>query len=390
MYKIQTLNNISAKGLDVIPGDRYEISTDESSPDAILLRSFKMHDMELPDTLKAIGRAGAGVNNIPVDKCSERGIVVFNTPGANANAVKELVLAALLTSSRDVFAGVSWAHSLEGKGAEVSALVEKGKSQFAGPEIKGKTLGVIGLGAIGVMVANDALSLGMDVVGYDPFLTVDAAWNISRDIRRTANLDSLVAESDYISMHVPLMEQTKGIIGSDMFSIMKKNVRLLNFSRAGLVNNDALIAAIEDGTVAKYVTDFPDDSMLKTKNVIPIPHLGASTPEAEDNCAVMAANQIRDFLEHGNIINSVNFPAIKMSPSSDKRLIVANKGNKNIVAQITEVLSAAGAKTADLISKSNKILTYNIIDIDSDIQDDTLQKIRAIEGVVMVRLLCIR
>jgi D-3-phosphoglycerate dehydrogenase / 2-oxoglutarate reductase len=387
MYKIQTLNNISAKGLDVIPGDRYEISTDESSPDAILLRSFKMHDMELPDTLKAVGRAGAGVNNIPVDKCSEKGIVVFNTPGANANAVKELVLAALLISSRDVFAGVSWAHSLEGKGAEVSALVEKGKSQFAGPEIKGKTLGVIGLGAIGVMVANDALALGMDVVGYDPFLTVDAAWNISRDIRRTANLDSLVAESDYISMHVPLMEQTKGIIGSDMFSIMKKNVRLLNFSRAGLVNNDALIAAIEDGTVAKYVTDFPDDSMLKTKNVIPIPHLGASTPEAEDNCAVMAANQIRDFLEHGNIINSVNFPAIKMSPSSDKRLIVANKGNKNIVAQITEVLSAAGAKTADLISKSNKILTYNIIDIDSDIQDDTLQKIKAIEGVVMARLL---
>ncbi|NLD99096.1 MAG: 3-phosphoglycerate dehydrogenase, partial [Fibrobacter sp.] len=292
MFKIQTLNKIAAVGLDLLPRDNFEIASEFNAPDAILVRSANMLDMQIPASVKAIARAGAGVNNIPVNVCSEKGIVVFNTPGANANGVKELVLAGLLLSSRRIIPGIMWAKSLVGKGDEVPKIIEKGKSDFTGPEIKGKRLGVIGLGAIGVMVANDAVELGMQVTGYDPFISVEAAWGLSRNVRRARGLESLLAESDYITLHVPLSDKTKGMINRERMAIMKKGARLLNFARGGLVNNEDLRDALADGTVSAYVTDFPDEDLLKLDNVIAFPHLGASTPEAEDNCAVMAANQL--------------------------------------------------------------------------------------------------
>jgi len=325
MFKIQTLNKISSRGLDLLPHEDYEYASEIATPDAILVRSYKMLEMEMPASLKAIARAGAGVNNIPIDKCAESGIVVFNTPGANANGVKELVILGLLLSSRKVYEGLNWAKSLIGKGEEVPKLIEKGKSDFSGPEIKGKKLGVIGLGAIGVMVANDAAALGMEVIGCDPYISVDSAWGLSRAVRKSINLDSLISESDYISLHLPIIDKTKGIINRDKFSIMKKGVSILNFARGGLVNNSDLKEAIEAGIVSKYVTDFPDEELLKIDNVVSIPHLGASTPESEENCAVMAVNQVREYLEKGNIINSVNFPDCSMEPSGNKRIIIAKR-----------------------------------------------------------------
>ena len=307
MFKIQTLNKISAEGLANFPRDDYEIASEILNPDAILLRSADMHSMELPASVKAVARAGAGVNNIPIPAMTEKGVVVFNTPGANANAVKELVIAALLFSSRPVHKAAEWAKTLAGKGDEIPDLAEKGKSQFVGPEIKGKTLGVIGLGAIGAMVANTAIGLGMDVIGYDPYISVDAAWSLSRAVHKAESLESLLSKSDYVSLHIPQTNDTKGFINADRINMMKKGVRLLNFARGGLVVNKDVIAAIEAGKIAQYITDFTDEELLANDKVICLPHLGASTPEAEDNCAFMAVKQLKDFLERGNIVNSVNF-----------------------------------------------------------------------------------
>ena len=390
MLKIQTLNKISPVGLELFPREDYEVASEIPNPDAIILRSFKMHDMEIPQTLKAIGRAGAGVNNIPVEKCTQNGIVVFNTPGANANSVKELVLMSMFVSSRKIYEGINWAKNLAGKGSEVPKLVEKGKSQFAGPEIRGKKLGVIGLGSIGVMVANDAEALGMEVSGFDPFISVESAWGLSRSVKKAVSLDNLISESDYITIHVPLDDKTKGLINKDKFSLMKKNVRLLNFSRGGLVNNEDLKTALGEGTVAVYVTDFPDEDLLDEPNVIPVPHLGASTPEAEDNCAVMAVNQVRNFLEYGNIKNSVNFPECSMTPSANNRIIVANRNVPAMVGQITTILAETGINIVDMLNRSRGDLAHNIIDCENGVSEDVLTRIREIDGVIMTRLISIR
>jgi D-3-phosphoglycerate dehydrogenase len=387
MQKIQTLNKISTRGLDLFPRDHYEIASEILHPDAILVRSFKMHDMEIPQSVKGIARAGAGVNNIPIDACTTRGIVVFNTPGANANGVKELALAGLFLCSREILPAVDWARSLIGKGDEVPKLIEKGKSQFSGPEIAGKKLGVIGLGAIGVMVANAAVSLGMEVSGYDPYISVEAAWGLSRDVKRSVGLDSLIADSDYISVHVPLTDKTRGLINRDKFALMKKGVRLLNLARGGLVNNEDLKAAIAEEIVRYYVTDFPDEDLLKLDQVIALPHLGASTPEAEDNCAVMAVNQLRDFLENGNLTNSVNFPDCQMGLRTGVRAVIANENVPNMVGQITAVLAEQQLNISDMLNKHRGNLAYNIIDLDSDVSPEQEQKLRDIEGVIMVRVL---
>ncbi len=385
MFKIQTLNKISPRGLNLLSHDKYEYASEIINPDGILVRSQDMLKMELPETLKAIARAGAGVNNIPVAKCAEKGIVVFNTPGANANGVKELVLAGLLLASRKIFDGITWAKGLAGKG-DAPALIEKGKSNFEGPEIKEKKLGVVGLGAIGVMVANDAEALGMEVAGYDPYLSIESAWGLSRTIKKAISLDSLIADADYITLHVPLNDKTRNMLSKEKFAIMKKGVRILNFSRGELVNNTDLKDAIEQGIVSVYVTDFPNDDLLKTNNVIPIPHLGASTPESEENCAIMAAGQIADFLENGNIKNSVNFPECILPRSGAKRMVVANKNVPNMIGQITPVLAKHNINIADMLNKSRGDYAYNIIDIDGDVTDKVINELKAINGVIMVRM----
>ena len=387
MYKIQTLNKISPIGLDLFPRDAFEVASEIVGPDAIVLRSFSMHDMDIPPTVKAVARAGAGVNNIPVDKCTDLGIVVFNTPGANANGVKELVIAGLFLSSRRLVPGIAWAKGLIGKGDEVGKLVEKGKSDFAGPEIKGKRLGVIGLGAIGVMVANDALGLGMEVMGYDPFISVDAAWRLARNVRQAKGLESLLEESDYISLHVPQTDKTKGMINKERIAIMKKGARVLNFARGALVNNADMIGALASGAVSVYVTDFPDEELLRQENVIAFPHLGASTPEAEDNCAMMAVNQTKDFLERGNIKNSVNFPDCDMDFRGDARLVIANRNIPNMVGQITSLLASEKINISDMLNRHKGDLAYNIIDIDGVVDDSVAGKIRGIEGVIMARII---
>ncbi|OHD65114.1 MAG: 3-phosphoglycerate dehydrogenase [Spirochaetes bacterium RBG_13_51_14] len=387
MYKIQKLNKISSDGLKRLPGDQYEHATEIVNPDAILVRSADMHAMKLPESLLVIARAGAGVNNIPVEKCSERGIVVFNTPGANANAVKELVILGMLLASRKVYQGIAWAKSLAGKGDEVPQLIEKGKSDFAGPEMKGKKLGVIGLGAIGVMVANDALSLGMEVSGFDPFISVEAAWGLSRSVKRSISLDHLISDSDYLTLHTPLNEKTKGILNKDKFALMNKGIRIINFARGGLVNNADLKEAIKNGTVSCYVTDFPDDDLIQMDSVIPIPHLGASTPESEENCANMAVDQLREFLERGNIVNSVNFPDCTMIPSGSRRILVANKNIPAIIGHITQILADHNINIADMLNKSKGDYAYNIIDIDGDVDNAIIGKMKEIKDIVMVRVI---
>jgi D-3-phosphoglycerate dehydrogenase len=387
MYKIQTLNKISAIGLDLFPRDDYEIASEFNNPDAILVRSQNMQEMNFPESIKVIARAGAGVNNIPVEKCTSAGIVVLNTPGANANGVKELVIAGLLLSSRRIFPGLLWCKNLVGKGDEVPNLVEKGKNDFIGPEIKGKRLGVIGLGAIGVMVANDALEMGMQVTGYDPFISVEAAWGLSRNVKRARGLESLLADSDYISLHVPLTDKTKGYINKERFNSMKKGVRLLNFARGGLVNNADLFDAIDDGIVSYYVTDFPDEELIKHDKVIAFPHLGASTPEAEDNCAIMAVNQIKDFLEYGNIKNAVNFPDCELDLVGNYRIIIANRNIPNMVGQITTILAAEKINISDMLNRHKADVAYNIIDIDGEIDISIIEKIKKIDGIIMVRLI---
>ncbi len=387
MFRISTLNKIDSNGLEKFDRNSYEVASELPNPDAILLRSFKINDMEYPSSLKAIARAGAGVNNIDIERASGKGIVVFNTPGANANSVKELVIAGLLLCARKISDSIEWAKTIKGKGDEVPKLVEDNKSMFAGEEISGKNLGVIGLGAIGVMVANDALALGMNVTGYDPFISVNAAWGLSRDVRRAQSLDSLIASSDYITIHVPLSDTTRGYINKDKFGIMKKGAKILNFSRNGLINNQDLTEAIKNGIVSRYITDFPDAQLLNTENVICIPHLGASSEEAEINCAVMAASQLKDFLEKGNIKNSVNFPECIMDFSDDYRLIIANRNIPNMVGQITSILAEEKINISDMLNRHQGDYAYNIIDISSKITDAAIKKLKGIDGILMVRLL---
>ncbi len=387
MFRIQTLNRISAKGLDLFPREQYEVASEFSDPDAILLRSFEMNGRELPPNLKAVSRAGAGTNNIPVDRCTERGIVVFNTPGANANSVKELVLTGLLLCSRQVFQGMSWARSIADRGEEIPQLIEKEKNRFAGPEILGKKLGVVGLGAIGVMVANAAISLGLEVTGFDPFISVESAWGLAREVKRSVSLDSLLAESDYITLHVPLTDQTRGMLNANRFAAVKRGSRLLNFARGGLVNNDDLLEAIRAGKIACYVTDFPEADLLQEERVLAMPHLGASTPEAEENCAVMAVRQLRNFLETGNIVNSANFPECRMESTGNRRLVIANRNIPNMMGQITSLLAAEEINIADYLNRHRGDVAYNIIDIEAsrELEPKVLEHLRSIEGIIMVR-----
>jgi len=385
MFKIQTLNKISSAGLSLLSLDNYEAASEISHPDSILVRSFKMHDMEMPESLLAIGRAGAGVNNIPVDKCSEKGIVVFNTPGANANAVKELVLASLFLSSRDIVGGIKWAQTLIGEGDEVPKLVEKGKSSFVGPELSGKTLGIIGLGAIGRLVANAAESLGMKVIGYDPYISVDAAWGLSQYVKKAKGFEHLFSQSDYVSLHIPLTDDTGNLIDKSKFKMMKDGVRIMNFARGGLIHEADVMEALDSGKVACLVTDFPNENMLKHEKIIGIPHLGASTPESESNCAVMAVNQVREYLENGNIKNSVNFPEAEMPRNGSCRLCIVNQNVPKMVGQITTVLANEDINIEEMLNRHHKGLAYNIIDVDQQVTDDQIKKIKSIEGVIRVR-----
>lgn len=384
MYQIQTLNKISKKGLAVLD-ENYTCADEAENPDGIILRSFKMHDMELPESLRAVARAGAGVNNIPIDKCTDRGIVVFNTPGANANAVKELVLGALFLASRKVVQGIEWEKTLIGEGDNIPSLVEKGKSAFAGPEIEGKTLGVVGLGAIGVRVANAAHHLGMNVVGFDPYLSVDAAWHLTRFAHKANSLDELLEKADYITIHVPSTPSTKGMFNSEAFAKMKKGARLLNFSRGSLVDENDVLEAIEKGTVAAYVTDFGSEALLGCENVICMPHLGASTPESEENCAVMAANEIKDFLENGNIKNSVNFPECDMGKKTGERITVLHKNVSGMLKKITDAL--ASMNIANMINKSKGDNAYTMIDVDGRCDAAAIDAIAAMPDVIKVTLL---
>ena len=387
MFRIKTLNKISPAGLSVLDQTRFSVSDDVENEDGILVRSADMHEYQFPDSLRAIARAGAGTNNIPIDRCSEAGIVVFNTPGANANAVKELALCALLLASRKITAGAEWVKAQAGAGADVEKVVEKGKSQFVGPEIAGKTLGVIGLGAIGVQVANIATKLGMTVFGYDPFLSVDAALSLSRMVHRAMDLETIYKNCDYITLHVPQTSETKGMINEDAFHMMKGGVRILNLARGGLVNDDDMLAALDSGKVAAYVTDFPNNKILQGKNVIAIPHLGASTPESEENCAVMAAQELKDYLENGNIKNSVNLPTLVQEWSGVARLCIIHRNIPGAIANITGLLSRDGVNVENMTNKSKKDYAYTVVDLGSRISEAVADEIRGLEGVFRVRVL---
>lgn len=383
MYQVYTLNKIGSKGLQLFSED-YTIQNELGEADAIIVRSAKMHDMELPSTVKAIARAGAGVNNIPIEALAEQGVVVFNTPGANANAVKELVVAGLLLSSRKIVDGINWVQTLT---TDVAKEVEKGKGNFVGPELLGKKLGVVGLGAIGVRVANVAHALGMEVVGYDPYISIDSAWELSRHIQHAISIDQILEEADYISIHVPLMESTKGMFNEQLFSKMKPGVRILNFSRDTLVNNADMKKALEDQMVASYVTDFPVEDLQGVKGVISIPHLGASTPESEENCAVMAVKQLKDYLEKGNIVNSVNFPQCEMPWSAPYRVTIIHKNIPTMLGQITNIIAKEKINITDMINKSKGQWAYTMIDTDTQMFEENIEKIKAISGIIKVRVL---
>ena len=386
MYRIQTLNKISSAGLAVLDKKYFQIGDSIDQPHGIMVRSAAMGDYEFPKALRAIARAGAGVNNIPVDRCSENGIVVFNTPGANANAVKELVLAALLVSSRDIVGSTNWVRE-KAKECEVSTVVEKGKGQFAGPELAGKTLGIIGLGAIGVLVANAAVELGMEVYGYDPYLSVDTALRLDRSVHHANDLDSIFQRSDYITIHVPYNPSTKDTIDAEAINKMKGNVRIINLARGELVNNDDIIEALNNGRVARYVTDFPNNALLAARNVVAFPHLGASTPESEENCAVMAAKELKDYLENGNIINSVNMPNVVMERSGVARVCVIHRNVPSMLANIMAVLSKEGINIEHMTSKSRGDYAYTVLDVDTLIDDEVRREMKAIENVIRVRIL---
>jgi D-3-phosphoglycerate dehydrogenase len=387
MYKILTLNNISVKGLDRLPRDRYEIASELPNPDAILLRSFKMHGMAIPASLKAVGRAGAGVNNIPVAEMSKRGIPVFNAPGANANAVKELVMAGMLLAARNICQAWDYARGLEGDDAAISKQVEAGKKDFVGFELPGRTLGVVGLGAIGVLVANTAVKLGMKVIGFDPQITVQSAWKLSADVQQARSLDDLLAQSELVSFHVPLVDATRNMINRERLGLMKQGVTILNFAREGIVDEQAVVEGLKNGKVHAYICDFPSNLLNHQPRVIALPHLGASTNEAEDNCAVMVADQVREFLENGNITNSVNFPEVIMPRNEGHRIAIANANVPNMVGQISTAMAEAKLNIVDMINKSRGDLAYTMIDVDQTLPETVLSRIKGIEGVLAVRIL---
>lgn len=384
MYEILKLNEIS-KVAGTVFNDNYSLVKESAKPDGIVLRSFNMHEYEIPESVLCVGRAGAGVNNIPLDKCAEKGIVVFNTPGANANAVKELVMCGLFLAGRNVVDGINWASTLKGKGAEVGKLVEKGKSSFVGKEIMGKTLGVIGLGAIGVLVANAANALGMNVLGYDPYISVDGAWHLDNKVVKETDVTEIFKKSDFVTLHVPLNDSTRGIVNADTLALMKDGSAVLNFARGELVDSKAMLEAVASGKISRYVTDFPSDEMLNVENVVAIPHLGASTPEAEDNCAVMVARQMRDFFENGNIVNSVNFPACKIPRKGCFRITVIHKNVKNVLNAVTGIVSGKAVNIANMLSQAKGDYAYLILDLDEKLDDATVEEIKALDAVIRVR-----
>ena len=385
MYHIQTLNKISAAGLKRFDPEHYQVSDSQTNPEGIMVRSAKLLDMDFPSELLAIARAGVGVNNIPIERCSEAGIAVFSTPGANANAVKELVLCAMLIGSRDIPGALSWVREQAASGVEVSTVVEKGKSAFVGPEIFRKTLGVVGLGAIGSLVANAAIQLGMDVYGYDPFLSVDAALRLDHHIHIVKDIRDLYKRSDYVTFHIHCTDQTRGMVDADAIASMKRGIRVINLARGEIVQDDAMIPALETGRVAAYITDFPNNRLLAAPHVVAMPHLGASTPESEQNCAVMAADELKDYLETGNVRNSVNLPAVSMTPSGVMRLCILHKNVPGMLANITTLFGRDGVNVENLSNKSKGDWAYTMVDLAAHIGDDVLQDVRAMEHVVRVR-----
>ena len=387
MYNIKLLNKISPVGTSLFDKASYNVGEDVENEDGILLRSADMHSYEMKENLLAIARSGAGTNNIPVNDCAEKGIVVFNTPGANANAVKELAICALLLSCRKISDAIVWAKSIAGEGDAIPKMVEKGKGQFVGPELAGKTLGIIGLGAIGAKLANIARSLGMTVYGYDPFITVDAAWQLKTDIRHALSEEEIYANCDFISMHIPCNDQTRGKFCAETFAKMKDGVRIINLARGELVNDDDMAAALESGKVASYVTDFPNAKTLAMAGAVCIPHLGASTPESEDNCARMATEQMIDFLENGNITNSVNFPNVSMERSGAARLCVIHRNIPNMISTVSAAMAAKGINIENIISKSKKDFAYTMLDVVGDVSDATLQHLYEVEGIIRVRVI---
>ena len=386
MYKILTLNNISPLGLDRFPRESYEVASEIQHPDAILLRSFKMHDMEVPATLKAVGRAGSGVNNIPVDRMSQAGIPVFNAPGANANAVKELVIAGMLIASRNLCQAWDYSRTLDGDDDVIAKAVEAGKKQFVGFELPGKTLGVVGLGAIGVQVANGALAQGMNVIGFDPGITVKRAWEMSSDVRQAVSIEELLSNVDYVTFHVPLVDATRNLINAERLKLLRDNAIILNFSRKGVVDDEAVVAALDTGKLYAYVCDFPNNLLKNHPRVIALPHLGASTQQAEDNCAVMVAEQVRDFLENGTTRNSVNLPEMYMPRNGGYRLSIVNENVPNMLGQISTCMADAGLNILDMLNKSRN-LACTLVDVDSEVPAECLEHLGGIKGVLNVRAL---
>lgn len=384
-YRILTLNNISPVGLARLPSERYIVGSDVTEPDAILVRSAKMHDMVIPPSVKAIGRAGAGTNNIPVAKMSERGVPVFNAPGANANAVKELVIAGMLIAARNLMPAWRFAESLAGDDAEIAKAVEAGKKQFTGIELPGRTLGVIGLGAIGSLVADAGIRLGMNVIGFDPEITVDAAWRLPASVKRAASVEEVVKNSDFISLHVPLLDKTRNMIDAARIALMKPGAVLLNFAREGIVDDHAVVEGINAGRLRGYVCDFPANALKGNPRIVTFPHLGASTQEAEENCAVMVAEQVRDYLENGNILNAVNFPNVSMARESAWRIAIANANVPNMVGQISTAMAEAGLNIHNMVNKSKGEMAYTLVDVDSEPPQAVIDRIAAIKGVLMVR-----
>lgn len=389
MYKIRTYNAISAKGLNRFPQDCYQIGSDIADPEGYILRSQKLHDEQVPESLVAVARAGAGVNNIPVADYTDKGIVVFNSPGANANAVKELIVAGLLLGSRDIYGGMNYVQELDhmDDAGEMGKLLEKEKKRFAGSEIAGKTLGVVGLGAIGSIIANLGLELGMNVIGYDPAISVEAAWQLSGRVERMESLQALLAKADFVTLHVPAIPATQDLINSETLGLMKSNAKILNFAREQIVNTKDLVAALENGTIAGYISDFPMPELLGRKDVLLMPHIGASTAEAEENCAVMAANQLMDFIENGNIENSVNFPPTKMARNGGARLTFCNSNVPKVLGSVLSILADFELNVVDMVNKSRNEVAYNIIDVEGEISPEIVEQIQQVDGVMRIRVL---
>ena len=389
MYKIRTYNAISAKGLNRFPQDSYQIGSDIADPEGYILRSQKLHDEQVPESLVAVARAGAGVNNIPVADYTDRGIVVFNSPGANANAVKELIVAGLLLGSRDIYGGMNYVQELDhmDNAGEMGKLLEKEKKRFAGAEIAGKTLGVVGLGAIGSIIANLGLELGMNVIGYDPAISVEAAWQLSGRVERMESLQALLAKADFVTLHVPAIPATQDLINSETLGLMKSNAKILNFAREQIVNTKDMVAALENGTIAGYISDFPMPELLGRKDVLLMPHIGASTAEAEENCAVMAANQLMDFIENGNIENSVNFPPTKMARNGGARLTFCNSNVPKVLGSVLSILADFELNVVDMVNKSRNEVAYNIIDVEGEISPEIVEQIQQVDGVMRIRVL---